>query len=221
MVKQVRRAVSALLSHALPACRRELLLLGDVSPQEAAEALSTAPGSFAAFADGGGAAADPGAAAFASGAPFALASDGAIDLLGWLWPLTHAPGRRAALLARQLHQRMCLEVEMAAAEAAEAAGLPPSGGSAGGVRAAAAAAAPDGSGPSARWLRAVHPGRAGADRALAPPLLLACAAPPLGGAAAPAAAAAAAAAGGGAEARAWLRALEAAAEWASWALDQR
>lgn len=67
---------------------------------------------------------DRAASAFAAGGPFTLASDEILNLLTWLWPLTHAPGRRAAALARQLHQRLCLEVEAAAAEAAGSGGAP-------------------------------------------------------------------------------------------------
>lgn len=99
-------------------------------------------------------------------------------------------------------------------------------------------------GPSAHWLRALHAGAAARDIAMSPPLLLHRPLPPavalelglapnLGAAEAPAsdgatAAAAAAADGAGAppavaavgELRAWLRALEASADWAAWALDQ-
>ena len=158
VARQARHAAAALLSHALPPARGALLLAPGAAPQDAADALSRAPGSALTFLCGGAAAPPPGGAgapavdpslsAFEAGGAFALASDAALELLDWLWPLTFGGARRAAALARQLHQRMCLEVEAAAGEAAAGGGLAPGGGG-GGVAAAGAG------GPGAR--RRVRP----------------------------------------------------------------
>jgi hypothetical protein len=274
--RQARHAISALLSHALPPCRPRLLLLPDVTPREAAEALlPSSPDGM----DEGGGGQEGGAGGGAGDGAFGLASDGALELLDWLWPLTHAPARRARRLAQQLHQRLCLEVEAAAAEVADAAAARPgpdeaspgpggggaAGGAAGGlgeqgalragslcgrgadrvglpphactllhitsdVRLLTACAAAPSPGPSARWLRARYPCAAARAAALAPPLALHRGLPPAVAAelgvpqhaqrAAPGQRQEEGPAGVG-EVRAWLRGIEAAADWAAWALDQR
>jgi hypothetical protein len=275
--RQARHAVSALLSHALPPCRARLLLLPDVTPREAAEALLTTslegPDAMEREPPGQGAPGSEVSGGGGGGGAFGLASDGALDLLDWLWPLTHSAGRRARRLAQQLHQRLCLEVEAAVTEAAAAAAAAPTAGSpgpGGGEAEAGWLGAPPGGpcvgarvtvgsvsvptrfsrvthgaltqnlrafswlrtpllsgpvspGPSSRWLRALHPGAAARAAALAPPLALhrplpAAAAAELG---LPACGPQEDGPAGVGELRAWLRALEAAADWVVWALDQR
>lgn len=128
VARQARHAVSALLSHALPPCRRRLLVACDVTPSDAAAALGFSIGGGSGGGGHGSSSIGAGAGS-AGGGAFSIASDGALDFLDWLWPLAHAPHRGARRLAQQLHARLCLEVEMAAAEAAAEGGYAaPSGG---------------------------------------------------------------------------------------------
>lgn len=90
--RQARHAISALLSHALPPCRQDLLLSpyagGPQQPPTDATVWITPPATpVAAETSGGGS------------APFSIASEGVLGLLEWLWQVTKAK----AVEGRQTH----------------------------------------------------------------------------------------------------------------------